>query len=167
MRSSNGANRGIVSATPRQLESIIRLAEARARIRFGEFVEKEDVEEAVRLIQVATQQAATDPRTGLIDMDILGAGTTSLSRLKTDEICTVVKNILNDNNDAARVGIQFKALYEDVRRKMYDIKSKNDEMEEITEYDFRNALKVLEDEDLIILVGNLKSPTIRMVYKQN
>ena len=72
IRSSNGRN--TISATPRQLESIIRLSEARARLRFSEFIENEDVEEAIRLIKVATQQAATDPITGLIDMDMIITG---------------------------------------------------------------------------------------------
>ena len=34
------------------------------------FLSKEDVNEAVRLIKVATQSAATDPTTGLVDMDL-------------------------------------------------------------------------------------------------
>ena len=34
-------------------------------------LQKEDVEEAIRLIKVATQQAATDPVTGKIDMDMI------------------------------------------------------------------------------------------------
>lgn len=33
-----------------------------------------DVREAARLMAVATQQAATDPRTGLIDMDTIQTG---------------------------------------------------------------------------------------------
>ena len=75
IRSSNGRN--TISVTSRQLESIIRLSEARARLRFSEFIENEDVEEAIRLIKVATQQAATDPITGLIDMDMIITGITS------------------------------------------------------------------------------------------
>jgi len=37
-------------------------------------VESSDVEEAIRLIRVATQSAATDPVTGLIDMDVINTG---------------------------------------------------------------------------------------------
>jgi DNA replication licensing factor MCM4 len=36
-----------VTATPRQLESMIRIAESLAKMRLSEFVEKQDVEEAV------------------------------------------------------------------------------------------------------------------------
>lgn len=38
------------------------------------FVEDTDVAEAVRLMRVATQNAATDPRTGTIDMDMINTG---------------------------------------------------------------------------------------------
>jgi len=44
-----------ITATPRQLESIIRLSEAHARMRLSDIVEEEDVIESIRLIKVATQ----------------------------------------------------------------------------------------------------------------
>lgn len=43
-----GAGRGQVSAYPRQLESLIRLAEAHAKVRFSNVVTMVDVEEAKR-----------------------------------------------------------------------------------------------------------------------
>lgn len=43
-----GSGRGQISAYPRQLESLIRLAEAHAKIRFSEVVTVEDVDEAWR-----------------------------------------------------------------------------------------------------------------------
>lgn len=43
-----GSGRGQVSAYPRQLESLIRLAEARAKVRLSPTVSVEDVEEAYR-----------------------------------------------------------------------------------------------------------------------
>lgn len=46
----------VVTATPRQLESLIRLSEALAKMKFAEEVSIEDVKEAARLINVATQR---------------------------------------------------------------------------------------------------------------
>ena len=46
-----GSGRGQVSAYPRQLESLIRLAEAHAKMRLSDSVELEDVEEARRSVQ--------------------------------------------------------------------------------------------------------------------
>ena len=42
-----------ITATPRQLESMIRISEALAKMRLSKKVEKRDVEEAVRLINHA------------------------------------------------------------------------------------------------------------------
>ncbi len=91
---SMGNSKHTISATPRQLESLIRLSEARARLRFSNNVEKEDVYEAIRLIKVATQQAATDPTSGIIDMDLLATGMTSSSRLKLTQLSDTVRLIL-------------------------------------------------------------------------
>ena len=71
---SMGNNTKTVTATPRQLESMIRIAESLAKMRLAPFVEAKDVDEAVRLITHALQQSATDPRTGKINMDILTTG---------------------------------------------------------------------------------------------
>jgi len=73
-----------ITATPRQLESMIRISEALAKMRLSEVVEKKDVDEAIRLITFALQQAATDPNTGQINMDIIttGSAKTNPERLK-------------------------------------------------------------------------------------
>ena len=42
----------VVTATPRQLESLIRLSEAQARMRLRETVIEADVDEALRLMKV-------------------------------------------------------------------------------------------------------------------
>lgn len=80
--SGSAANNGMrtISATPRQLESLIRTSEALAKMRYSSVVTKGDAIEAIRLLKVATQAAATDPRTGRIDMDALNTGRTSADR---------------------------------------------------------------------------------------
>ena len=47
-----------ITATTRQLESMIRLSEAHARMRFSESVDLEDVREAGRLIKSALRESA-------------------------------------------------------------------------------------------------------------
>lgn len=59
-----GSAKKTITATPRQLESMIRISEAIAKMRLATEVKKNDVEEAVRLIKHAMQQSATDPTTG-------------------------------------------------------------------------------------------------------
>jgi DNA replication licensing factor MCM4 len=48
-----GTTTKTITATPRQLESMIRIAEAIAKMRLSRIVEKRDVDEAVRLIKQA------------------------------------------------------------------------------------------------------------------
>ena len=50
-----GNSKKTITATPRQLESMIRLAESIAKMRLSETVERSDVEEALRLIKTAMQ----------------------------------------------------------------------------------------------------------------
>ncbi|ODN02850.1 DNA replication licensing factor MCM4 [Orchesella cincta] len=81
-----GAGRGQITAYPRQLESLIRLSEAHAKVRLSETVEVADVEEAWRLHREAVKQAATDPHTGKIDVSILTTGKSSTSRKRQAEL---------------------------------------------------------------------------------
>ena len=53
---AKAAMENVVTATPRQLESMIRLSEALAKMRLANTVTVEDVKEAARLINVATQR---------------------------------------------------------------------------------------------------------------
>lgn len=74
-----------ITATTRQLESMIRLSEAHARMRMSEFVELQDAREAYRLMRDAIRASAMDPRTGKIDMGLLNTGTGQLqSKLRDD-----------------------------------------------------------------------------------
>jgi DNA replication licensing factor MCM4 len=48
-----GSGAKTITATPRQLESLIRLSEALAKMRFADWVEPRDVSEAIRLMKVS------------------------------------------------------------------------------------------------------------------
>lgn len=63
-----------ISAYPRQLESLVRLAECHARMRLSNEVTVNDCREARRLQREALKQAAIDPVTGVIDINILTTG---------------------------------------------------------------------------------------------
>ncbi len=160
MRESGGKN--TISATPRQLESLIRLSEARARLRFSKYVEKEDVEEAVSLIKVATQQAATDPVTGVIDMDLLQTGITSSSRARMGQIVDIIKSILRDYQENAKKGVKFNSLQDEVRKRVNDLGQLSFNF---SEFDYRDALRKLEDENIVAILGNKNMPTIRLIAR--
>jgi DNA replication licensing factor MCM4 len=83
-----------ITATPRQLESLIRLSEGLAKMRYGNMVTRADVCEAVRLMRVATQAAATDPRTGRIDMDMITTGRSTADREMEESLAMNLKELL-------------------------------------------------------------------------
>src|SRR5699024_349279 len=90
-----------ITATTRQLESMIRLAEAHARMRLSSEVTSDDVEEAVRLIRSAIKQAATDQRTGLIDMDVLTGGLSVSERRQRDALKRGLLSVVDDISSRA------------------------------------------------------------------
>ncbi len=63
-----------ITISPRQLDSLIRLSEARARTDLSKIVEKEHVEEAIRLVSSFLRQVGMDTETGAIDVDIILSG---------------------------------------------------------------------------------------------
>lgn len=70
LRTGQGGNsKKVVSATVRQLESLLRLSEALAKMELSKEVTELHVQEAVRLIKAALYSAAVNPQTGLFDMD--------------------------------------------------------------------------------------------------
>jgi DNA replication licensing factor MCM4 len=90
-----GISRKIVSATPRQLESLIRISEAVAKLELADVVEERHVQEAMRLVRGATLSAATDPTTGQIDMSILVMGFSESSRSRRENLIDLTINILS------------------------------------------------------------------------
>ncbi|KAJ2556987.1 MCM DNA helicase complex subunit [Coemansia sp. RSA 1933] len=85
---------GRVTATARQLESMIRMSEAHAKMRLSDTVEVTDVREASRLMREALRESATDPRTGLIDLDLLTTGFAASDRRQLGAIKRETRNLL-------------------------------------------------------------------------
>lgn len=100
MRSLGGRGGKTITATPRQLESLIRLSQALAKMRLSESVLLSDVEEAIRLVRVATQTAATDPRTGTIDMDMITTGRYAIcttAAISTNRLGLIYRLLFNED----------------------------------------------------------------------
>jgi len=102
-----------ISATPRQLESLIRISEALARMRLQPEVGRREVAEALRLVRGALQTAAIDPRTGLVDMDMIDIGRSATSRKMTQQLAEAVHHTLVDVKTIQPW--QFNTLFDAVR----------------------------------------------------
>ena len=74
MRSMSGSSESPVVITPRQLEALVRLAEARARSFLRDRVEAEDARSIIRLMTLSLQDVGIDTTTGKMDIDVIMTG---------------------------------------------------------------------------------------------
>jgi DNA replication licensing factor MCM4 len=132
-----GHGKHTISATPRQLESLIRISESLARMKLSEVVTREDVQEAIRLMKVATQAAATDPRTGRIDMDMIVTGRSTVERQAGENLYNSTKELL-----AERRGLRM--AVRDVRQQLGEVLNINVDQEDLVE-----VLKQIEADGVI------------------
>ncbi len=77
-----------IAITPRQLEGLIRLAEAHAKMALRDKVTIEDVEEAIRLMYTTLRRVGFDIESKTIDIDVLETG---VSRSKREKIREFMK----------------------------------------------------------------------------
>ena len=71
MKMRNVESEGMITVTPRQLEGLIRLSTARARLLMKNQVDAEDAERAIFLIESMLQDAGVDVNTGKVDLGVL------------------------------------------------------------------------------------------------
>jgi DNA replication licensing factor MCM4 len=116
----------------------------------SEFVEKEDVEEAIRLIDEAMKMSAMDPTTGLLDMDLLTSGHSAQERKEVQQLKTALSQLLNKmlrDSSASRVTALPKT-------ELYKLLTSQSSVR-IPEADFEATLEeVVEDEPQILLRDN-------------
>lgn len=141
-----------ITATTRQLESMIRLAEAHAKMRLSEVVTREDVQEANRLIQSALKTAATDSQ-GRIDMSLLTEGTSAVDRKRKAELKEATLHLLDEMTSAGNA-----VRWSDVARRMAEGSSVPIEATEFTE-----VMRALEAENAITITGDGARRSVRRV----
>jgi len=86
-----GRKEGSYAATHRQLEGLVRLSEASARVRLSDVAGKQDAERAIRLVKASLSDVVTDPETGKIDYDIIMTGQTHTQVTNMRKILSIVK----------------------------------------------------------------------------
>ncbi len=82
-----------VPITARQLESLVRLAEARAKMALQSKVSKEDAQAAVRLMEDSLRMVALDRVTGKIDIDKLVSKMSASQRSSSDVIIKTIRDM--------------------------------------------------------------------------
>jgi replicative DNA helicase Mcm len=81
-----------IPISARQLEALVRLSEASAKMRLSEKVTKRDAQTAIELIHYCLQQIGVDPETGKIDMDRV---TTGISASQRSHI-SLIKEVIHE-----------------------------------------------------------------------
>ena len=101
----------MITVTPRQLEGIIRLSTARARLLMKDQVEEEDAERAIFLIQSMLQDAGVDVNTGKVDLGVLqGRPRSEVSKMQL--FMDVLKSLEGDN----KVAVEEKAFVKELEK---------------------------------------------------
>ncbi len=84
MRSSGSAERGhrSIPISARQLEGLVRISEATAKLRLSDTVTRKDAKKAVELLDFCLRQVALDEETGTIDIDRISSDVPASQRNK-------------------------------------------------------------------------------------
>ena len=99
LKMRNVESEEMITVTPRQLEGIIRLSTARARLLMKDKVEEEDAERAIFLIQSMLEDAGVDVNTGKVDLGVLlGKPRSEVSKMQL--FMDVLKGLEGDNKIA-------------------------------------------------------------------
>lgn len=141
-----------ITATTRQLESMIRLAEAHAKMRLSAEVTRGDVLEAERLIRSALKTAATDAQ-GRIDMSLLTEGTSAAERKRREDMKGAVLALLDDLTAGGQV-----VKYAEVVKKLAETAGVPVEPGE-----FAECVRALEMDGSITVAGEGARRNIRRV----
>ncbi len=101
-----------IPITARQLEALIRLSEANAKLRLSPVVTREHARKAIELLEYCLRSVGADPNTGKIDIDTIITGIATSKR----NAILIVKEIINElSQENERVSIE--ALREKAREK--------------------------------------------------
>ncbi|MDD9953393.1 MAG: minichromosome maintenance protein MCM [Candidatus Woesearchaeota archaeon] len=82
-----------IPITARQLEALVRLSEASARMRLSENVTKRDAQVAIELVHYCLQQIGMDPETGKIDLDRVTTGISASQRSHISIVKEVIQTL--------------------------------------------------------------------------
>ncbi len=113
-----------IPITPRQLEALVRLSEASAKLVLSPVVKREHARRAIDLLEFCLKAVGLDPSTGKIDIDSLVTGIASSER----NVILVVKEIINElSKENETVAI------EEIKNKAKEKNVEEDKIDEILE----------------------------------
>jgi len=89
---------GTAAATPRQLEALVRLSEASAKMRLSDIVSVADVDRAIKLTEHVLKEIAYDKTTGQLDIDRVITAYPSSTRARIRVVEDILKQIVSSSD---------------------------------------------------------------------
>ncbi len=128
MRSSGNIEEGGIRTIPisaRQLEALVRLSEAAAKLRLSTKVTRQDAKRAIELIDFCLKQVGLDPTTGKIDIDRITTGITASKRSRIGIVRDVIREL------STKIGKTIP--FDEIREAVAEHNIKEDELRDILE----------------------------------
>ncbi len=113
---------GAIAITARQLEALIRLAEAHAKMALKNEVTVEDAEAAIRLMKTFLESAGMDIESGRIDIDVIMTGKPRSKQEKLTRILEIIEELEESSEEGcARIKeIQRRAAAEGIESSLVE-----------------------------------------------
>ncbi|ERJ07432.1 cell division control protein 21 [Halorhabdus tiamatea SARL4B] len=89
----------------RKLESLVKLAEASARVRLSDTVEEEDADRVIGLLRSSMEDIGIDPETGELDDEVTRRGLSEEARERLEDIRGIVHEIEKEYDEGAPVDV--------------------------------------------------------------
>jgi replicative DNA helicase Mcm len=102
-----------VPVTARKLEALVRLAEASARVRLSDTVDREDAERATDIVRSCLEDIGMDPETGEFDADVVETGTSKSQRDRIKGIKNLIAEIESEYDEGAPVDVVIERAEEE------------------------------------------------------
>jgi len=118
-----------VPVTARKLEALVRLAEASARVRLSDTVEREDAERVIDIVRSCLQDIGVDPETGEFDADVIETGTSKSQRDRIKSIKDVIETV--DAEYEGEAGAPLDAIVERAQTEGIEEEKVMDQIEQL------------------------------------
>jgi replicative DNA helicase Mcm len=116
IRSLSGNKAKSVPITARQLEALMRLSEASARMRLSDTVSVEDAQRAVNILDKCLRFLAYDPKTGQLDIDKLTGKMSAQSR----DVAKSLLEVIHQLKDPQTGHVNKRAILDEMEKRGFD-----------------------------------------------
>jgi len=123
LRNKNNTKESETRAIPvsaRQLEALIRLSEASARIRLQDTANRADALRAIDLLKWCLKQISSDSETGELDIDKILTGMSTRERTQIRAVKKLVENIIDDLEKKFPDAIPVVEIFQEIEKRESD-----------------------------------------------